>query len=113
VRRRFDIRTAHGGTTHLELRRLADLNNRALWLRPIVADVLIWRVDEVPDACWATPDAAWNALYSGRLTSSDIRTVIARLITARPNDLLVQVDFSFGGLISAICGDLVISRVEP
>jgi len=103
------IRRSSGGLIAVDLIGLGELTVAGLWNGAIVAELFQWKVNAVPD------EAHWNVLLSGkvsRVTPNAMRAAVLDIVHGRPTSFLVQVNFSYGGSIAAVCDRLAAHEIQ-
>ena len=85
------------------------LLNAQTWEGGIIADIYTWKVTSVPETVWILVDGIWNVLLSGRVRPADRRNFVADLVNKNPHAIAVYIEFSYGGVIAAVCNELEIT----
>lgn len=96
------MRRSDSTLASLEMRGLEAVNIASLWEGAIVSEVFVWNVRAVPEA-WDIRDSGWNVLFSNRVKPLDAKQEVSRMASKKPEAFLVQLAFSYGGSLAAVC----------
>lgn len=99
------VLSKEGALLHIYLEPVIDFSITDAWYRPIVANIRQWPLNDAP---WIDGDECFGLqhLYGKRGSHADAKVMCSRILNKFDKPILVQIDCSYGGVMSFVCVSL-------